>query len=70
MLTELRAAGLLDLSAALVYSARPRALKGGHAGRARSTAANPAPSTTWSPTPTAPRRPSRCPAASATTLLS
>jgi transposase len=47
LLAELRAAGLLDLSAALVDSTHLRALKGGTTpGPARSTAANPAPSTT------------------------
>jgi transposase len=47
LLAELRAAGLLDLSRALVDSAHLRALKGGSTpGRARSTDANPVPSTT------------------------
>lgn len=47
LLAELRAAGLLDLSEALVDSTHLRALKGGtRRGRARSTGANPAPSTT------------------------
>ncbi|KOV81845.1 transposase [Nocardia sp. NRRL S-836] len=47
LLAELRAAGLLDLSAALVDSSHLRALKGGTArGRARSTGASPARSTT------------------------
>jgi transposase len=47
LLAELRAAGLLDLSAALVDSTHLRALKGGTTrGRARSTDASPAPSTT------------------------
>jgi transposase len=47
LLAELRAAGLLDLSAMLVDSTHLRALKGGTTpGRARSTDANPAPSTT------------------------
>lgn len=47
LLAELRAAGLLDMSAALVDSSHLRALKGGTmSGRVRSTGANPAPSTT------------------------
>ena len=47
LLAELRAAGLLDLSAALVDSTHLRALKGGTTpGRARSTAASSVPSTT------------------------
>jgi len=47
LLAELRAAGLLDLSAMLVDSTHLRALKGGTTpGRARSTDANPAPSIT------------------------
>jgi transposase len=47
LLAELRAAGLLDLSRALVDSAHLRALKGGSTPvRARSTGASPAPSTT------------------------
>lgn len=47
LLAELRAAGLLDLSRALVDSAHLRALKGGTTpGPARSTDANMAPNTT------------------------
>lgn len=47
LLAELRAGGLLDLSAMLVDSTHLRALKGGtKPGRARSTDASPAPSTT------------------------
>jgi transposase len=47
LLAELRAADLLDLSAALVDSTHLRALTGGTTlGRARSTGASPAPSTT------------------------
>lgn len=47
LLAELRAAGLLDLSTALVDSTHLRALKkGGTPGRARSTDASRAPSTT------------------------
>nr|BFE53367.1 hypothetical protein GCM10017745_67940 [Saccharothrix mutabilis subsp. capreolus] len=47
LLAELRVAGLLDLSTALVDSTHLRALKGGTTpGRARSTGASPAPSTT------------------------
>jgi transposase len=47
LLAELRAARLLDLSAALVDSTHLRALKGGTTpGRARSTAASPAPNIT------------------------
>ena len=49
ILAELRAAGRLDLSAALVDSSHVRALKGGTriraSGRARSTGPSPAPST-------------------------
>ena len=47
LLDELRAAGKLDLSAAIVDSSHLRAIKGGtRPARARSTAPNPAPSTT------------------------
>ena len=47
LLAELRAAGRLDLTAALVDATHLRALKGGNTpGPARSIAANPAPSTT------------------------
>lgn len=46
LLAELRAAGLLDLSAALVDSTHLRALKGGTTpGPAQLTGANPAPNT-------------------------
>ena len=59
LLAELRAAGLLDLSAALVDSTHLRALKGGTTpGPARSTGPNPVPSTTSSPMPTEHRSPS------------
>jgi transposase len=47
LLTELRAAGLLDLDTAAIDGSHIRALKGGTtSGRRRSTAAGPAPSTT------------------------
>ena len=51
LLAELHAAGRLDLHATIVDSAHLHALKGGsRSARARSTAAIPAPNTTWSPT--------------------
>lgn len=56
LLAELNAAGELDWSRCVVDSSHVRALKGGpQRARRRSTAAGPAPNTTWSPTAAAPR---------------
>ncbi|GAA4363992.1 hypothetical protein GCM10023088_07680 [Actinomadura verrucosospora] len=60
LLEELHAAGQLDWSRAMIDSSHVRALKGGlETGRARPIAADRAPSTTCSPTGTAPRSPCR-----------
>ena len=68
VLDRLRGADAIDFSRVVVDSSSVRAVHGGKKrGRAPSTAARTAASTTWRSTPSAPRWPARSPAPTATT---